>query len=89
MYSRCFLTGGCPHGVNWPRPSPSAFPFQAKYGSGRVIGRFDLRRALENYCSQENLQLSLSGVMTFFFGTLYFQYHLSRIRRWQQTGVLS
>ncbi len=43
-------------------------------------GRFDLRNALEeHYNSAEPLGLSLGPVMTFFFGGLYFQYHLTRI----------
>jgi hypothetical protein len=27
--------------------------------------------------------------MTFFFNILYLQYHMSRIAKWKQTGVLS
>jgi hypothetical protein len=55
-----------------------------------VVGHFSLRSALEDYySSDEPLQLQLSGPMTFFFNTIYFQYHLSRIRTWKQTGVWS
>jgi hypothetical protein len=28
-------------------------------------------------------------VMTFFFSTIYFQYHINRIAKWKQTGILS
>lgn len=46
-----------------------------------VVGNFSLKSGLEeHFNSAENIGLSLSGVMTFFFGILYIQYHLSRIR---------
>jgi GYF domain 2/Domain of unknown function (DUF4234) len=55
-----------------------------------LVGHYSLRNSLEEYYTQvENIQLHLSGVMTFFFNVIYFQYHLNRIRRWKQTGVLS
>jgi hypothetical protein len=41
---------------------------------------FDMRRSMEeHYNGPEPIGLSLSGVMTFFFGPFYFQYHMSRI----------
>jgi hypothetical protein len=44
------------------------------------IGFFDMRRSMEeHYNGPEPIGLSLSPVMTFFFGPLYFQYHMSRI----------
>ena len=53
-----------------------------------IAGHFSLRGALEEYfTSVEPLNLQLSGVMTFFFNTIYFQYHLSKIRNWKLTGV--
>jgi len=53
-----------------------------------VTGHFALRSALEEYYTQvENIGLNLSGGMTFFFNTIYFQYHLNEIRRWKLTGV--
>ena len=55
-----------------------------------VVGHFSLRSALEEYYnSEEPIQLQLSGAMTFFFNTIYFQYHLSKIREWKRTGVWS
>ena len=55
-----------------------------------LVGHFSLKNSLEEYYTRvENIHLNLSGGMTFFFNTIYFQYHLSRIRRWKQTGVLS
>ena len=44
------------------------------------LGYFDLRRSMEEHFNgPEPLGLTLSPVMTFFFGPLYFQYHMSRI----------
>lgn len=44
------------------------------------LGFFDIRRCMEeHYNGPEPIGLSLSGVMTFFFGPFYFQYHMSRI----------
>jgi hypothetical protein len=46
----------------------------------RLIARFTMRSDLEEHFNgPEPVGLSLSGVMTFFFGGLYFQYHLNRI----------
>jgi GYF domain 2 len=45
-----------------------------------VLARFDMRRHLEEHFNgPEPIGLSLSAVMTFFFGGLYFQYHFTRI----------
>jgi hypothetical protein len=55
-----------------------------------LIGAFSIKGAMEEYYnSTENINLRLSGVMTFFFNTLYFQYHFSRIHQWKTTGVLT
>ena len=55
-----------------------------------VIGHFSLRSSLEEYFTQvENIHLRLSTGMTFWFNSIYFQYHFNRIRRWKLTGVLS
>ena len=44
------------------------------------LARFDMLRSLEeHYNGPEPIGLRLSGVMTFFFGSLYFQYHFTRI----------
>ena len=44
------------------------------------IGFFDMKRSMEeHYNGPEPIGLTLSPVMTFFFGPLYFQYHMSRI----------
>jgi hypothetical protein len=61
--------------------------------SGLVVylfGIFAIREAMEDYYnSTENIGLTLSGPMTFFFSTVYLQYHVNRLARWKKTGVLS
>ena len=53
-------------------------------------GVFSIRRSMLTYYNTiEPIQLSLSGVMTFFFGIYYLQYHMSRIARWKKTGILT
>jgi hypothetical protein len=60
-----------------------------------IIGIFSIRSAMEDYYSSgysnptENIGLRLSGVMTFFFSTVYLQYHINRISRWKKTGLLT
>jgi hypothetical protein len=55
-----------------------------------IVGNFSIRRSmLTYYNSVEPIRLNLSGGMTFFFGILYLQYHMSRIARWKKTGVLT
>lgn len=55
-----------------------------------LVAVFGMRRSLVNYYNTvEPIGLKLSGVMTFFFSILYFQYHFSRIARWKKTGVLA
>jgi hypothetical protein len=47
-----------------------------------LMGRFSIRYSLEeHYNSVQPMGLALSGVMTFFFGGIYFQYHLNEIVR--------
>lgn len=54
-----------------------------------IVGIFSIRSAMEEYYnSTENIGLSLSGVMTFFFSAVYLQYHINRIARWKKTGEL-
>ena len=55
-----------------------------------LIGIFSIRDAMQEYYnSAENIGLSLSGVMTFFFSSVYLQFHVNRIARWKKTGILS
>lgn len=47
-----------------------------------IVARFSMRASMEeHYNSAEPIGLSLSGVMTFFFGSIYFQYHFNEINR--------
>jgi hypothetical protein len=47
-----------------------------------LCGRFSFKSSMEDhYNGPEQMGLSLSGVMTFFFGSLYFQYHINDIMR--------
>ena len=66
--------------------------FFAAYVTGIVlyiVGVFKMRSAIEEYYNTvEPINLRLSGVMTFFFNVLYFQYHFSRIAQWKKTGYL-
>ena len=54
-----------------------------------LFGVFSIKAAMEEYyTSTEDIGLQLSGAMTFFFSTVYIQYHINRIARWKKTGVL-
>jgi hypothetical protein len=54
-----------------------------------LVGIFSIKAAMEEYYSStENIGLQMSGVMTFFFSTVYIQYHINSIARWKKTGVL-
>ena len=51
-----------------------------------LVARFTFRAELEeHYNTAEPVGLRLSGVMTFFFGNLYFQYHFNRINEMKRT----
>jgi hypothetical protein len=53
-----------------------------------LFGVFTIRSDMEDYYnSTENIGLSLSGVMTFFFSTVYLQYHINRLHRWKKSGT--
>jgi hypothetical protein len=53
------------------------------------MGHYNIRASLENHFNTaEPINLRLSGVMTFFFSIIYFQYHFNRINNWRRTGVL-
>jgi len=55
-----------------------------------LFGVFSIKAAMEEYYnSTDIIGLTLSGVMTFFFSTVYIQYHINRLARWKKTGVLS
>jgi hypothetical protein len=55
-----------------------------------LVGIFSIKSAMEEYYNwTEKIGLQMSSVMTFFFSTVYIQYHINRIARWKKTGVLS
>lgn len=89
----CFLFGGFVNGfvgaVDHGAPS-----FGSLFTLGglvlHVVGIFTIRSDMEEYYNTtENIGLTLSGVMTFFFAVFYFQYHFSRIAKWKKTGMLA
>jgi hypothetical protein len=71
-------------GIHWWVTYYTAHPLRDLLGIAvwvvRLIARFTMRSELEQHFNgPEPVGLSLSGVMTFFFGGLYFQYHINRI----------
>lgn len=55
-----------------------------------LVARFTFRGELErHYNTVEPVGLTLGGVMTFFFGGLYFQYHFNRINTIKQAARYS
>jgi GYF domain 2 len=63
-------------------PSTVAGGLNIVYAVLLLVGRFSLRTSLEeHYNSVEPMGLALSGVMTFFFADIYFQYHFNDIVR--------
>ena len=55
-----------------------------------LVGIFKIKAAMEEYYnSTENIGLSLSGVMTFFFSTIYLQYHVNQITKRKKEGTMN
>jgi GYF domain 2 len=55
-----------------------------------VAAAYSIRNAMEEYYNTvENIGLSMSGVMVFFFGIVYIQYHINRLTRLKRIGELS
>ena len=55
-----------------------------------IVGIFGIKSAMETYYnSVEKYGLTLSGGMTFFFSTLYFQYHINQIAKWKKAVALT
>lgn len=55
-----------------------------------VWGTFSIKEAMEeHYNSKEKIGLILSGPMTLFFSVIYLQYHVNRLHKWKDTGVLA
>ena len=75
--------------VLFPRSAPLGAVFIFGGAIVYLFGMFSIKAAMEEYYSTtENIGLQLSGVMTFFFSTVYIQYHINSIARWKKTGVL-
>ncbi len=54
-----------------------------------LVATFSIRRSIEDhYTNVEPMNLSLSGVMTFFFSATYFQYHFNQINSAKKTSNL-
>jgi hypothetical protein len=68
--------------------SPIIFLLNLVFIVVQLTAIFSMRNSLVRYYnSVENIGLKLSGVMTLFFGVLYFQYHFSRIVEIKQRGA--
>lgn len=88
-----YVIGGFMNGVTSAMNQGQANPFSALLSLAglvlQIVAVFTMRSDLEDYYnSTENINLRLSGVMTFFFAVFYFQHHFSRISKWKKTGVL-
>ena len=69
------------HGMNPTLPNVTPI-VQLLYYVLVLVARFNLRSSLEeHFTGAESIGLSLSGVMTFLFGGIYFQYHINDIVR--------
>jgi len=73
----------------YPSSAPLGSLFMVAGSIVYLFGMFSIKAAMEEYyTSTENIGLQLSGVMTFFFSTVYIQYQINSIARWKKTGVL-
>jgi hypothetical protein len=94
MYPAGFIAGILAFGIGAQAKNPAFVGLGGIFIlAGALIylyGIFKIRDAMEEYYnSRENIALTLSGVMTFFFSIVYLQYHVNRIAKWKKTGVLS
>jgi hypothetical protein len=72
-------------GINSGNFRATFWIFRLAIAIAAIFGNFNLRTSIEeHYNSAEPIGLSLNGVMTFFFGVLYFQYHFTRINEMKQ-----
>lgn len=54
-----------------------------------LVGVFVIKADMEHYYrTKENIGLHLSGVMVFFFGTMYLQYHINQLHSMKKRGLL-
>jgi hypothetical protein len=76
-----FLGSSFMNGLNHTEASYAGI-FRFVFAVIDIWGRFSFRSSMEeHYNGPEPMALSLSGVMTFFFGSIYFQYHINDIVR--------
>ena len=84
------LIGAAARAGIYERNDPAVLFMRVALSVLSLIGRFSLRNTLEeHFNTAEPAGLGLSGVMTFFFGGIYFQYHLNDIVRRKHAGFLS
>ena len=86
-----WFIGACFNGYNRAtyRTPSSTIWFSIMAFALVVVALFQMKSDLEDYYNtEEPINLRLNGVMTFFFGTLYFQHHFSRISQWKKSGYL-
>jgi hypothetical protein len=54
-----------------------------------LVGAFSMKNSIEeHYNTAEPIALQLSGVMTFFFNVIYFQYHFTQIARMKEMQAM-
>jgi hypothetical protein len=81
----CVFLGGVMSGLGARLAGPSSLLEVAGVVS-LYAAIYSMRRTLEIYYNTvEPMRLRMSGVMTFFFTTVYLQYHMNRIamRKWK------
>lgn len=84
------MIAGIMTGILYPRSAPLGGILILGGAIVYLFGVFSIKAAMEEYyTSVENIGLQLSGAMTFFFSTVYLQYHINSIARWKKTGVLN
>ena len=75
------------NGFGGRRSSPLGTLFGLLYFVLLIAARFSLRSSLEDHYNRvDPVGLRLGPVMTFFFGGIYFQYHLNRINAIKQAA---
>jgi hypothetical protein len=87
MYFVVVFIAAASHQMNQPNPLKSVL-YLALIVLG-LVARYSERSSLEEHFNgPEPYGLGLSGVMTFFFSTYYFQYHLNRINELKRSARL-
>lgn len=83
------MVAGIMTSLLFPRTAPLGAVFIFGGAIVYLFGVFSIKAAMEEYyTTTENIGLQMSGAMTFFFSTVYIQYHVNSIARWKKTGVL-